>query len=118
VVRTHVLVHAERRERSLIGNSELRSLTPSDRAHVVERRRRYAETVHQIIADGVAQDVFRSDQPRAAGRAILSMSTAVSQWFDPAGPQSAEEIADQYAALALTMLNHYLAARTADGATG
>jgi AcrR family transcriptional regulator len=106
VVRTHVLVHAERRERSLIGNSELRSLEPDDRARIVQQRRQYAEFVHRIIADGIAQGTFRSAQPRAAGRAILSMSTAVAQWFDPAGPQTADNVADQYAALALTMLDH------------
>jgi AcrR family transcriptional regulator len=100
-VRAHVLVHAERRERSLIGNSELRSLDDPEREVILRMRREHAMTFRAIVEDGVAQGVFLTPHPGAATRAILTMCTAVAQWFDPAGPDSAGQVAEQYAALAL-----------------
>ena len=106
-VRTHVLVHAERRERSRIGNSELRSLESPEREQILRMRREYAGAFQRIMAEGVAQGVFQTPHPAAATRAILTMCTAVAQWFDPTGPDTAHQVADQYAALALATAEHH-----------
>ena len=53
------------------------------------------------VADGSA----RTARPLDAGRAIATMCTSLPQWFDNAGPVSREQIAREYAELALRMVD-------------
>ena len=56
----------------------------------------FREAVHRISP---------TTDPAIATRAIITMATAVSTWFDPLGPDTADRIAAQYATLALAMVD-------------
>jgi AcrR family transcriptional regulator len=101
IVRVHVLAHTVDPVGSLVGNSELRSLDPENRAVVVEKRDCQQRLFDRVISDGVAEGVFVAPHPRETARAITSMGTAVASWYRPTGPLGPEEIAARYVTLAL-----------------
>ncbi len=104
VVRTHVRLHTERQAESFIGNTELRSLAPADRDHVVALRDQVAETFRTPIVAGARRGTFRCAYPHEATLAILTMCTAVAGWYRSDGPESPETLADRFAALALSLV--------------
>jgi AcrR family transcriptional regulator len=106
IVRVHVLRHTEHREGSFIGNSEIRSLDPENRAIVVSKRDQQARLFESVVVDGLERGVFTTPYPTDASRAIITMCTAVAQWYRPEGPLKPEEIAVRYAELSLAMLGY------------
>jgi AcrR family transcriptional regulator len=104
IVRVHILRHTEHRQGSFIGNSEIRSLEPENRAIVVSKRDQQARLFDSVIFDGLERGVFTTPYPKDASRAIITMCTAVAQWYRPEGPLRPEDIADRYADLSLAML--------------
>ena len=106
IVRVHVLSHIENQSGSFIGNSEIRSLEPPNRAVIVSKRDQQKRIFHRVVLDGVERGVFSTPYPREATMAIVTMCTAVAQWYRPEGPLRPAEIADRYADLALALLGH------------
>jgi AcrR family transcriptional regulator len=104
VVRTHVRLHTERQAESFIGNTELRSLEPADRDHVVALRDQVAEAFRAPIFAGARSGLFRCPHPHEATLAILTMCTAVAGWYRTGGAERPETLADRFAALALSMV--------------
>jgi len=104
LVRAYVRFHTERREEAFVGNSELRSLEADDLAHVIALRDKVSGNFNDAIAAGLKQGSFSCAHPREAGLAVMTMCTAVASWYRPGGPATPEQIAERYAALALSML--------------
>ncbi|WP_119418752.1 TetR family transcriptional regulator [Desertibaculum subflavum] len=104
VVRAHVLFHTHRRAESFIGNSELRSLPPADRAEIVAMRDRIGAHFKRALEAGIRARVFAIPDPQAAVLAIVTMCTAVATWYREDGPATPEQIADRYALLARRMV--------------
>ncbi|MEC9344266.1 MAG: TetR/AcrR family transcriptional regulator [Pseudomonadota bacterium] len=95
-IRNHVVFHTARKEEVFIGNMELRNLSPENRGKLIDLRDKYQRYVVDILEEGCREGVFSVAEPRLAAFAILGMPNAVANWFNPAGPQSADDIADQY----------------------
>jgi AcrR family transcriptional regulator len=106
IVRVHVLTHAEHQQGSFIGNSEIRSLEPANRAIVVSKRDQQKRIFDQVVLDGVERGVFTTPYPKEATMALITMCTAVAQWYRADGPLRPDEIADRYAELGLAMLGY------------
>jgi len=106
IVRVHVLTHAENQQGSFIGNSEIRSLEPANRAVVIAKRDRQKRIFDQVVLDGIGTGVFTTPYPKEATLALVTMCTAVAQWYRPNGPLRPDEIADRYAELGLAMLGY------------
>ena len=106
IVRVHVLNHAENRQGSFIGNSEIRSLEPGNRAIVVSKRDQQKRIFDRVVLDGVERGVFTTPYPQEATMALITMCTAVAQWYRPDGPLRPDEIAERYADLGLAMLGY------------
>jgi AcrR family transcriptional regulator len=106
IVRVHVLTHAENQRGSFIGNSEIRSLEPANRAIVVSKRDQQKRIFDRVVLDGVERGVFTTPYPKEATMALITMCTAVAQWFRADGPLRPDEIADRYADLGLAMLGY------------
>ncbi len=104
LVRAYVRFHTERREEAFVGNSELRSLQADDLTHVIALRDKVSAQFNDAIALGLEQGVLACDHPREAGLAVMTMCTAVANWYRPGGPATPEQIAERYATLALAML--------------
>ena len=95
------LFHTHRRELGFIGASEMRSLQPAARATVAAERREQQRMVDDEVLAGCRAGKFGTDRPHEAARAVVTMCTALSQWFSPGGPASAEQVAAQYVQFAL-----------------
>ncbi len=104
VVQAHVRLHTERRSESFVGNTELRSLAPIDRDHIVALRDRVAENFREPILAGTRRGLFKCSFPHEATLAILTMCTAVASWYRAGGGESPDALADRFAVLALTMV--------------
>ncbi|SIN75245.1 TetR/AcrR family transcriptional regulator [Agromyces cerinus] len=95
-----VLFHAHRKELAFLAATELRSLEPVARARHIAARDRQERMLVEILRAGASHGVFVAPDPRQSARAMITMCTGVSQWFDAAGPLSAVEIAADYAGYA------------------
>lgn len=105
------LYHTHRRELGFVGASEMRSLAPQHRERVAAARREQQRMVDEEVAAATAQGDFGTDQPREAARAVVTMCTAMAQWYSIDGPSTAEEIASQYVQFALDLVRCPVARR-------
>ena len=103
-VRAHVLFHTARQAEGFVGNAEVRSLEPGARALIVGKRNAEQRVFDRIIREGARAGVFRVQNEKLAGRAIVSLCTAVLSWFVPGAGMSANQVADSYAELCLAMV--------------
>lgn len=101
VMRAWVLFHTSRRSEAMIGASEIRSLEDGGRRLVVTLRDEQEKLFREVIERGVEEGEFRTEHPREATWAIITMGNTVASFFRSTGPLSSEQIADIYADLAL-----------------
>ena len=100
------LFHTHRRELGFIGASEMRSLEPAGRERVVALRTEQQRMVDDEVLQGCRDGVFGTARPREAARAVVTMCTALPQWFSPDGPGSPERVAAQYVEFALDAVRY------------
>ena len=98
------LFHTHRRELGFVGASEMRSLLPPDRERVAAARRAQQRMVDDEVEQACDDGLFAVTRPREAGRAVVTMCTALPQWFDGRGPDSPEQVAQQYVEFALDLM--------------
>lgn len=72
---------------------EGKALAPEFRSAYVAKRDAYESCFRQIIGDGIARGEFRPVDVRLAGFAVLGMCNWVVRWYQPGGPNTADEIA-------------------------
>lgn len=104
LVGLHVRAHAEGPAQTRVVDDEVRALSPAAREEVVELRDRYEALWHSTLEEGAATGVFRLRSVPVARRALLEMCTGVARWWTPSGPLGTEELAGEYAALALRLV--------------
>lgn len=104
VVRAWVTFHAARRSDALIGATEIRGLEPAGRAEVVALRDRQEFLFRSIIEAGIADGSFDVTRADHATRAIITMGTSVSTWFDPHQVDTPLAVAEEFTRLALGMV--------------
>jgi len=100
------LFHTHRRELGFVGASEMRSLTPAAREHVAAARRAQQRMVDEEVGLAVQQGAFRTPRPHEAARAVVTMCTALPQWYRTSGPASAEQVASSYVEFALDLVRY------------
>lgn len=98
------LHHTHRRELGFVGASEMRSLVPRERARIAGARRRQQRMVDEEVEQAFLDGSFTVPRPHEASRAVITMCTALPQWFNGAGPATAEEVAAQYVEFALDLM--------------
>ncbi|GAB3664255.1 hypothetical protein GCM10027596_28500 [Nocardioides korecus] len=104
VVECLALFHTHRRELAFVGASEMRSLEPVARARLAGVRRAVQRTVDAEVVAGTRDGSFRTDRPLEAARAVVTMCTAMAQWFRAGGPDTAETVAQQYVDFAVGLV--------------
>lgn len=103
-VREHVVFHGLNSRAAFVTDSEIRALSPRNRAALIARRDAYQELFIGWIQDGVDAGVFDVSDVRIASYAILLESTGVALWFDRAGPRTLDEVAEIHIELVLGSL--------------
>jgi AcrR family transcriptional regulator/DNA-binding XRE family transcriptional regulator len=104
VVEALALFHARRSDLAFIGASEMRSLESSHYRQIAKLRDDVQQLLDLEIAMAITTNDLKVKYPRDAGKAIATMCTALTQWFQPDGPTSPEQIAKKYAQFALGLL--------------
>lgn len=104
-VRSLALWYLANRERASLYFTEWRYLTGDYRNVVVQQRREFLGYVRQILAEAKRRDLTRPDiDVNLASLFVMSAVNSVPIWFRPSGPITAEQIADEVAALACATL--------------
>ncbi|WP_068164909.1 TetR/AcrR family transcriptional regulator [Rhodococcus phenolicus] len=107
-LRAFVLANVEFRtqfpEQGRMIATEIRNLEPDGARLYDERRRVGRQRIRTIIADGIAAGVFTTPYPDDCRKSILAMTAAIANWYDPNGPDTAAEIGQRYAEMALNLL--------------
>lgn len=104
-VHTLVIINCTRASESFVAERELRSLSEERQLPLRTRQLAIIRRMRTIIVDGVKGGVFRTDDPRTVGMAILNMCTSVASWYRPGGDLSPDELAERYAGYALLLLS-------------
>ncbi len=103
-VRWHVLFHTQKKEEAFISHSELRSLEEKNLQVILKLRREYERLFDSILKRGRRKGVFQVKNASVVRNCILTMCTATAGWFSPAGPLSAEAVADEIGAFVRSAL--------------
>ena len=98
------LYHTHRRELAFVGASEMRSLAGPARERVAGVRREEQRFVDAEVEAGVRAGAFATTRPHEAARAVVTMCTALAQWYRKDGPATAETVAAQYVGFALALV--------------
>ncbi len=103
-VANHVSYHVSHLRFGFVANSELRSLEGGSRAEIVALRDEYEQRLVSVVTQGGATGEFQVRDPKLVARAVIAMCTAVSGWFDPRGPMTAEQVKAEVGLLALNLV--------------
>lgn len=95
------LFHTHRRELGFIGASEMRSLDEPNRIRIAAVRQEMQHLVDDEVREGCRRGLLATPLPKEAARAVVTMCTALPQWWSPGGPSSPEAVARQYVGFAL-----------------
>jgi AcrR family transcriptional regulator/DNA-binding XRE family transcriptional regulator len=90
------LYHTHRRELGFIGASEMRSVEEPERARIAVARQDIQRMIDDEVSEGCRRGLMATPLPREAGRAVVTMCTALPQWWSPDGPSTPEQLAQQY----------------------
>lgn len=80
---------------------EGRYLAPEYMEAHLAKRDRYERFFRQILEDGIASGEFLPHDARISAMALLGMCNAAVKWFRPDGDRTPDEIAQQFADLAV-----------------
>lgn len=106
IVESLALYHAARRDLAFVGSSELRSLEPEALVRNRKMRRLHRQLLDDEVAAAVACGEFRSADPLAATRAVVSLCVSLPLWFRTEGPSSPQQVAVQYVDYALQLAGY------------
>lgn len=98
------LYHTHRLELGFIGASEMRGVKEPHRARIATARRQVQHMLDDEVVEGCRRDLMDTPLPRAAARAVVTMCTALPQWWSPTGGLSPELVARQYIDFALDIV--------------
>ena len=108
----HARINADELEKAALIYRDLRHLSASRRAEIVTVRDQVEEFVRRLLADGIAQhSVCPLIDVRLASIEMFSTANGICQWYQPGGPDSAEEVAASVA-------DFVVAAVACDGSAG
>ncbi|AEF42667.1 TetR/AcrR family transcriptional regulator [Hoyosella subflava] len=96
-----VVLHMAHRTRLAALDQELRHLSPDNRKRYAARRKEVEKLVTEIVEKGVLEKVFTTGLAAETARAILGMCQSIGRWYNPDGPLSPTELAEQYVEIAL-----------------
>lgn len=103
---SHVLWNASDVVSSFVVNSEIRSLSPQNRVLNIAQRDELQGLFDDVVLEGVTAGIFGTPYPKDTSRALVTMCTAVSNWFKPAGQLAPTEVATRYAQMSLDLVGY------------
>ena len=96
VIRHHVSFFARHMSEMKVLSHEANSLTGPRFAEINALKRRYFEMLRGLIVEA-GPDHASHDDPQVAAYALFGMMNWIYNWYNPAGPQSPEALAERFA---------------------
>lgn len=109
LTRAFTALHLSHATHTRVADHDYVYLPPAQRGSIVRRRRRIRTVFADVLREGGRRGTFSfgdlggEDGITAAGMAILEISVSVGEWFDPHGPQTADDVAALHAQMALRL---------------
>ena len=103
-VKLHIQFHTRRRMEVVIGNTELRSLSPENYRLITGLRDLYENNLRQIVAKGATRGMFNIPDAKITSFAVIATLTGVGYWYSPKGSLSAKRLVEIHEQLVLQML--------------
>jgi AcrR family transcriptional regulator len=100
----HVRFHGSRRTEAGVTDSEFFHLGAELRKRAIGMRDEFQGILEDILDRGIRDGRFEVADGKVTGYAMLTMGSNVALWYRPEGTLSLDEIARQYAQLALRMV--------------
>jgi len=104
IARAYTAWHASHNTLARVVQYEMAALTPEHAKQIANIRRAIEARVRAIISAGAASGEFRVPNPGMAALAVLSLGIDVARWYREGRGWSADDVADQYAKLALQLV--------------
>jgi AcrR family transcriptional regulator len=104
LVRAHVRYHARLHTLARVANYDLQSLDPGHRRAIVELRDEMEAIMREAIRLGIESGAFEVADLDLATISLLSLGIDVSRWFVPGKRLTPEELAEEYADMAVRIL--------------
>jgi AcrR family transcriptional regulator len=101
MIHAHVSVVVGQSSHAAVYFQDWRHLSEPRLSQVRELRDAYEARFRATIADGMTDGTFAAREPKLATIFLLTALNALPGWYDPAGPRGAEEIAEEFARLAI-----------------
>lgn len=97
-IRRHLAIVADNPQRTLIVFHQWRYLDDGGRRRLLAKRARYEEFFHRTLHRGVTEGAFDATlDPKVTVLGLLGALNWTPEWFSPAGPVSATDVADRMA---------------------
>jgi AcrR family transcriptional regulator len=96
--------HRLQREVGLRGLRDLETDQPEVHDQIQTSMRNYQHAIAAVVQEGIDAKLFDVDDAGLAARAIVGMIMSVNDWFQPGRGLSIEQVADEYARLAVDRL--------------
>jgi AcrR family transcriptional regulator len=104
LVDLHVRRHAEDNLLSIVGDAEIRSLTPARRRKAVALRDSYESLWEETIEAGARSGEFHVPDVKLATLALIEMCSGVAYWYSPNGRLSLDAISKAFVEMTLSLL--------------
>ncbi|WP_067668669.1 TetR/AcrR family transcriptional regulator [Nocardia miyunensis] len=101
-----VVLNMTHRVRQSDLDSEVRHLSPDNRATYAASRKTLELMTMDLVSEGVASGVFSVDDIPETVRALLGMAQSIARWFQIDGPLPPAVIAERYTAIALRIVGY------------
>lgn len=105
LVHAHVLLHTDYPLLAVVTDSELHALPAELAAPALELRDACRRLLLDVLERGTKDGDFHTPDPVLAATAIGGMGMRVAHWFGPDQPYTREQVADQYARYALSIVS-------------
>lgn len=103
LVANHVALHALRPKETILGDTELRSLTGPRRREIFALRDEYEGLVVGLLEAGQRSKSFDVLDPKLTAYAVIAEATNVGSWYQPGGRVALDRVVHVYANVALRL---------------
>lgn len=101
LVITHVITHGKNRLMAKIMNHEWRALPKKQQLVIMGLRDEVSELWDEVLTAGQKSRAFTFDDVKITRMALIQMCSGVSNWYSPSGPIAIEDLARNFADMAL-----------------
>jgi AcrR family transcriptional regulator len=103
-IKGHILLATSEKSMFTVLDKPFKTFSDEQLQEVLEIRRIYSEYFDNIIDEGIEKNVFAQVDVRLVRLIILGALNSVQLWYNQDGPQSAEEISENFADYILKMV--------------